>query len=97
MKVIVVSDNDGHTNVFRYNIENMRECLKCLIKLGYINENISDNQSTEECAIICANQLLNTGTVEEIEEFIDEEYITGRGKPLNILEVMDDWKNYLDF
>lgn len=99
MKVIIVADGNGHTNAIAYNLENMRSCLKCIIKMGYISEHISDNMLTDECPIILANRFLNDEKTlpEQIEEFIDDQNITGRGKPLNIVEVEDQWQDYMDF
>lgn len=66
MRVIVVNDSDGHSNVYEYNLKNMRRLLEFVLEANKHNTMMEDPEA--------GRQLLQKPdlTAEEIESYMHD-------------------------
>lgn len=72
MKAIVILDEDGHCNVFTQTVESMRLLLDAIVKASKHSTIITDEYIVE------ATQLVASGSIEDIETFLEECDVTDR-------------------
>ena len=86
MKVIVVNDSDGHTNVLNYNFDNLKQLLEFFLEAG-------ECEQEDEAYVLLGSDLdqPSNPTTEKLEEFIIENClnVNGRGGMVHILEITD--------
>lgn len=84
MKVIVINDSDGHTNVLSFNVKNLKKTLKAHVEAGMCEDDD-----------MAKGLLITDPTVEQLEEFLVESCsVNMRSGQCYILEVGEwdcDW------
>lgn len=81
MKIVVINDDDGHTNVFSFTLGVLKACLAHLIDIGHLDDEAKGQELIDSY----------TTTPEEIEAFLRYEHQIQRGGRIAIEEIKDNW------